>query len=94
MCLGGAIGPRPEFPKPVQHYNSQISYYNVRHLVTPGLSGWAQVYHDNHPHHGTDVDATKEKLSYDLYYIKNRSFLLDLKIALKTIKKLASRAGV
>lgn len=88
------IGPRPEFPALVEKYGSHISYYNVRHLVKPGLSGWAQMYHDNHPHHGTDVEATKEKLSYDLYYIKNRSLLLDLKIALKTIKKLASRAGV
>ena len=88
------IGPRPELPALVEKYSQHIPYYNVRHLVKPGLSGWAQVYHDNHPHHGTDVDATKEKLSYDLYYIKNRSFLLDLKIALKTIKKLASRAGV
>lgn len=80
------IGPRPEQPKIVDEYMKTVSFYNIRHLITPGLSGWAQIYHDNHPHHGVDVEATKEKLSYDLYYIKNRSIILDMIIALKTIK--------
>lgn len=88
------IGPRPEFPAMVEEYAKAIPYYNVRHLVRPGLSGWAQLYHDNHPHHGTEVEATREKLSYDLYYIKHRSLVLDLTIALKTIKKLLTRSGV
>ena len=88
------IGPRPEFPGPVKQYESQVSYYNVRHLIKPGLSGWAQIHHDNAPHHGLDVRETKTKLSYDLYYIKNRSLLLDLKIALQTIKAILSRTGV
>jgi lipopolysaccharide/colanic/teichoic acid biosynthesis glycosyltransferase len=87
------IGPRPELPGLVKHYTEEIPYYNVRHLVRPGLSGWAQIYHDAHPHHGVDTLETKNKLSYDLYYIKNRSFLLDLKIALKTLKTLVSLAG-
>lgn len=87
------IGPRPEVPTLAQEYEEQIPYYNIRHLITPGLSGWAQLYHDNHPHHASDVFETKNKLSYDLFYIKNRSFVLDLKIALKTLKKLISRAG-
>jgi len=87
------IGPRPEIPALANEYEDQISYYNIRHLIKPGLSGWAQIYHDNHPHHLSDVVETKVKLSYDLFYIKNRSFVLDLKIALKTLKKLASRAG-
>ncbi|MBX4200487.1 exopolysaccharide biosynthesis polyprenyl glycosylphosphotransferase [Candidatus Parcubacteria bacterium] len=87
------IGPRPEFPDPVKHYTAQIPYYNVRHIIKPGLSGWAQIYGE-HPHHEADVSMTKNKLSYDLYYIKNRSLLLDLKIALRTIKTLLSRAGV
>ena len=86
------IGPRPEFPEPVKHYESELAYYNIRHLIKPGLSGWAQIYGE-HPHHGTDVNKTKNKLSYDLYYIKNRSLMLDLKIALKTIKTLLSRSG-
>jgi exopolysaccharide biosynthesis polyprenyl glycosylphosphotransferase len=87
------IGPRPELPTLVKHYTDEVSYYNVRHLIKPGLSGWAQIYHDNHPHHGVDTAETKNKLSYDLYYIKNRSLLLDLKIALKTLKTLMSIAG-
>ena len=87
------IGPRPELPEAVKHYTEEVPYYNVRHLVRPGLSGWAQIYHDAHPHHSVDIVETKNKLSYDLYYIKNRSFLLDLKIALKTLKTLASIAG-
>lgn len=87
------IGPRPEFPEPVKAYSEQIPYYNVRHILKPGLSGWAQIYHDRHPHHGLDAEETKNKLSYDLYYVKNRSVLLDLKIALKTIKILMMFAG-
>jgi len=89
------IGPRPELPSLVKLYNTEIPYYNVRHLIKPGLSGWAQIYQETgHPHHAEAVLETKEKLSYDLYYIKNRSFLLDLKIALRTIKTLISRVGI
>ena len=87
------IGPRPEFPYAVSQYEKQVPYYNIRHLITPGLSGWAQIYHENHPHHGIDLKETKTKLSYDLYYIKNRSFMLDIKIALKTLKTFVSRGG-
>lgn len=87
------IGPRPELPALARHYAEEIPYYNVRHLIKPGLSGWAQIYHDTHPHHEVATKETKEKLSYDLYYIKNRSFLLDLKIALRTLKTLVSIAG-
>ncbi|MAZ40576.1 hypothetical protein CL654_00455 [bacterium] len=88
------IGPRPEIPALARHYKEEIPYYDLRHLIRPGLSGWAQIYHDNHPHHGSDVEATKEKLSYDFYYIKNRGIIADLKIALKTLKTLFSRSGV
>ncbi len=87
------IGPRPEFPEPVQKYAEQIPYYNIRHIVKPGLSGWAQIYHEQHPHHGLDIEETKNKLSYDLYYIKRRSVMLDLKIALRTIKVLLTFVG-
>lgn len=87
------IGPRPELPEAVKHYTQEIPYYNVRHLVRPGLSGWAQIYHDAHPHHAVATEETKQKLSYDLYYIKNRSLLLDLKIAVRTVKTLLSIAG-
>jgi exopolysaccharide biosynthesis polyprenyl glycosylphosphotransferase len=87
------IGPRPEIPELVRHYTNVIPYYNMRHLITPGLSGWAQVHHEKHPHHGADVIETKAKLSYDLYYLKNRSLALDVKIALKTIRTILSRSG-
>ncbi len=87
------IGPRPELPSLVKQYTDEIPYYNVRHLIKPGLSGWAQIYHDAHPHHALDTIETKRKLSYDLYYIENRSLLLDLKIALRTLKTLVSIAG-
>ena len=88
------IGPRPEIPSLVKHYEDEISYYNVRHLIKPGLSGWAQLYHRDPPKVVADALKTRRKLSYDLYYIKNRSFMLDLKIALKTLKALLSRSGV
>jgi exopolysaccharide biosynthesis polyprenyl glycosylphosphotransferase len=87
------IGPRPEIPSLVKHYEKEISYYNIRHLIKPGISGWAQLYGE-HAHHSTDVSQTKNKLSYDLYYIKNRSLALDLKVALRTIKILLSREGI
>ncbi len=87
------IGPRPELPTLVAVYQKELPYYNVRHLIKPGLSGWAQIYHEGHPHRGANVEATREKLSYDLYYVKNRSILLDLKITLKTFKTLISRTG-
>ena len=85
------IGPRPEFPGLVELYHKQIPYYNMRHLIKPGLSGWAQVHHDKPPQ---TIEETKEKLAFDLYYLKNRSFALDIKIALKTIKTLLSRTGL
>jgi exopolysaccharide biosynthesis polyprenyl glycosylphosphotransferase len=85
------IGPRPELPKLVEFYKKEIPHYNVRHLIKPGLSGWAQIHHEKPPH---SVEETKEKLAYDLYYIKHRSMWLDLKIALQTVKTLLSRVGV
>jgi lipopolysaccharide/colanic/teichoic acid biosynthesis glycosyltransferase len=88
------IGPRPELPRLVELYEREISFYNVRHLIKPGLSGWAQLYQKTPPKFSTDYDQTKTKLSYDLFYIKNRSFWLDIKIALKTIRELVSRRGV
>ncbi len=89
------IGPRPEFPDPVHIYSEQIDFYNVRHIIKPGLSGWAQILQEDHPHHDEPdkIRKTKNKLSYDLYYVKNRSVMLDLKIALRTIKTLAMRVG-
>ena len=87
------VGPRPETPALAETYEGSIPYYTMRLLIKPGLSGWAQIYHDEHPHHGVDVKETKRKLSYDLFYVKNRSFFLDIKIILKTAKILLSAAG-
>ena len=88
------VGPRPEFADPVALYSQDIPYFNIRHIIKPGLSGWAQIHQDGEPHHGISINETKTKFAYDLYYIKNRSFWLDVSITLKTIKILVMRKGV
>lgn len=88
------IGPRPELPALVKIYEEEVPYYNARHLIKPGLSGWAQIYHKAHPHHAVAINDTRDKLSYDLFYVKNRSLALDMKIALQTLRALISRQGV
>lgn len=80
------IGPRPEIPRFVDAYAKEIPYYRMRHLLTPGISGWAQIKHASPPKFMLDVEATRNKLSYDLYYLKHRSFLLDMQIVLRTLK--------
>lgn len=87
------VGPRPELPALAAQYSAKIPYYNARYLVTPGLTGWAQIRHDRDPHHGTDIVETKEKLSYDLYYLKHRSLLLDFFIILQTIRIVVTARG-
>ncbi len=88
------IGPRPELPDLAGLYEKEIPYYSVRHLIKPGLSGWAQILQPAPPKFGVGFDTTKIKLSYDLYYIKHRSLLLDIKIALRTVRTLLSRSGL
>jgi len=88
------IGPRPELPSLVKVYEKEIPYYSVRHLIKPGLSGWAQIYHHAHPHHAVAVDDTRDKLSYDLFYVKNRSLNLDIKIVFQTLRAVLSKQGV
>lgn len=85
------IGPRPDITGLVEHLKQQIPYYLTRTVVVPGLSGWAQVNQDKPPQ---SVEETKLRLSYDLYYIKNRSLMIDLQIVLRTIRTLLSRAGM
>lgn len=87
------IGPRPEMPALAQVYAENIPFYDMRHMIKPGLSGWAQINEYEVPRSGVDVERTITKLSFDLYYLKHRSFLLDLEIALKTIKTLIVRSG-
>ena len=83
------VGPRPEQPKFVDELSQNIPYYNLRHKVKPGLTGWARI---NYKYASTMEEQTK-KLSYDLYYIKNRSIYLDLQIILKTIEAVVFRRG-
>ncbi len=75
------IGPRAEWSELVRRYEREISCYHFRHLVKPGITGWAQV---NYPY-GANLDDTQRKLEYDLYYIRHFSFVLDASIVLKTI---------
>jgi lipopolysaccharide/colanic/teichoic acid biosynthesis glycosyltransferase len=78
----GFVGPRPERPQFVQQLIKNIPYYNERHNVKPGLTGWAQL---KYPYGATEKDSL-EKLKYDLYYIKHRSFMLDLLILIRTVE--------
>lgn len=75
------IGPRPEWTECVKLYESDIYFYHYRHLVKPGITGWAQV---NYPY-GASAQAAIDKLEYDLFYVSNYSFHLDFSICLKTI---------
>jgi sugar transferase (PEP-CTERM system associated) len=76
------VGPRPERPEFVEWLSKEIPYYGVRHAVRPGITGWAQVRYK----YGNTVDDAKEKLQYDLFYIKNASLGLDVLIMFQTIK--------
>lgn len=87
------IGPRPETPDLVEEYEKQIPFHNVRQLIKPGMSGWAQLWHEDPPKFEAEADKAQKKLAYDLYYVKNRSLFLDIKIALWTLRVLASRSG-
>ena len=75
------VGPRAERPEFQKSLKSLIPFYQERYLIKPGLTGWAQIKYG----YTSSLDENFEKLQYDLYYIKNRSFLFDLEIILKTI---------
>ena len=83
------VGPRPERPEFVQQLTEQIPYYGQRHVVKPGLTGWAQVRYT----YGASVEDAIQKLQYDLYYIKNMAVSLDVVIVLETIKTVITRKG-
>ena len=83
------IGPRPERPEFTEKLAQQIPYYDLRHMVKPGISGWAQVVF---PYGASAEDALK-KLQYELYYIKHQSLLFDLNIMVRTIFTVFQRAG-
>src|SRR5690606_39465543 len=83
------VGPRPERPIFVEQLSEKIPFYAERHRVKPGLTGWAQLcfaYADNE-------EDTREKLRYDLYYIKNQSLLLDLLIIIQTVEVVLFKKG-
>jgi sugar transferase (PEP-CTERM system associated) len=83
------VGPRPERPNFVKKLNEEIPYYILRHSIKPGLTGWAQIRYP----YGSSVKDAIEKLKYDLYYIKNISFLLDIAIIFSTVRVVISRRG-
>ena len=75
------VGPRPERPEFVELLRREIPFYVQRHLVKPGLTGWAQI---NYPY-GASVEDARNKLTYDLYYVKHSSLTLDFQILLRTV---------
>jgi len=84
------VGPRPERTHFVAQLAAEIPYYEQRHLIAPGLTGWAQIKYA----YGASIDDAKQKLQYDLYYVKNQSLALDAVIMFETIKTiLFSRGG-
>jgi len=83
------VGPRPERPEFVRSLTQQIPFYGQRHVVKPGLTGWAQVRYT----YGASVEDAIQKLQYDLYYVKHMSVWFDLIIILETVKTVVSQAG-
>jgi sugar transferase (PEP-CTERM system associated) len=83
------VGPRPERPEFVVYLEQEIPFYKMRHLIKPGLTGWAQVRFK----YGASVQDALQKLQYELYYIKHRSLLFDLIIILKTIEVIITGRG-
>ena len=83
------VGPRPERPEFIEMLSKEIPFYGVRHMVRPGLTGWAQIKYK----YGRTVEDAREKLQYDLFYIKNASIGLDLLIMFQTVKTVLLRRG-
>lgn len=84
------VGPRPERPEFVAQLSAVIPYYGLRHLTRPGLTGWAQINYG----YGSSVEEAKEKLRYDLYYLRNVSVMLDLVIVFYTMRAVLIGRGV
>jgi exopolysaccharide biosynthesis polyprenyl glycosylphosphotransferase len=83
------VGPRPERPEFVQWLSQEIPFYDLRHMIRPGITGWAQVRY----RYGASLEETRRKLEYDLYYVKHQSIGLDLLIMFETIKTIILRRG-
>ena len=98
LMWGGEIslvGPRNDILGLGQRLQEALPYYNVRYLVLPGITGWAQINQQYEPGNASpqSVEETKVRLAYDFYYLKHRSLGLDLIIALQTIRRMFFRAG-
>lgn len=89
------IGPRNDMEELARRLAESIPYYNVRYIVQPGITGWAQINQQYEPGNISpqSIEETKTRLAYDFYYIKNRSLALDLVIALKTVKRMLFRVS-
>jgi sugar transferase (PEP-CTERM system associated) len=83
------VGPRPERPHFVSQLAEEIPYYEQRHLIAPGLTGWAQIKYP----YGSSIEDARQKLQYDLYYIKNQSIALDAAILFETVKTILFGRG-
>jgi lipopolysaccharide/colanic/teichoic acid biosynthesis glycosyltransferase len=83
------VGPRPEQAHYVELLKDKIPFYDLRHLIRPGLTGWAQV---NYPYGGTELDAL-EKLQYEFYYLRHQGLTLDLRIVIRTLRQVVGRGG-
>jgi len=84
------VGPRPERPQFVEELNEKIPFYDARHRVKPGLMGWAQLKYP----YGASVEDARNKLKYDLYYVKNHSFFIDMLIVIQTVEVVLLGKGV
>ena len=83
------VGPRPERPEFVQTLSQSIPFYRARHCVRPGITGWAQIHQD----YGDSLAGAKEKLEYDLFYVKHANLYLDTLILLRTVSKVLGLRG-
>ena len=90
--LGGSlslVGPRPEQPHYVEELSAKLPYYQLRHLVRPGLTGWAQVKYG----YAADTQDALEKLQYEFYYLRRQSLLFDLRIVIRTVRSVLRSQG-
>jgi len=83
------VGPRPEQPRYVAELREKIPFYDVRHLVNPGLTGWAQVKYQ----YGASVSDALEKLQYEFYYLRHQNLALDARIVARTVRAVVGRRG-
>jgi lipopolysaccharide/colanic/teichoic acid biosynthesis glycosyltransferase len=83
------VGPRPERPSFVEELKEAIPFYEIRHTVKPGITGWAQVRY----HYGASMEDAKRKHQFDLFYVKNNSLFLDLLVLIETVSVIVFREG-